>query len=200
MARPKKKAEIEKELSPLEKRRLQRQEELKRKAELKQKITRDLEITVMCLLSNSEFMYDCPATRAKYNFTEYGQTDYMTYDIINNMKNKKKGILENYYIIPIAVDESSGVTLEEVIESLGLSNLYIEEMFDEGFLDEMLIDFTTKELKDTFKEVNKKYAIRIADRALKLYEEDQLTDSTKFRVIRNAVDMPTLFDGREDDE
>lgn len=198
MARSKK--EENKELDVRKERIKKKRKEALRKGEVIKKInacSRDLTIEFMSNVKN--FIYACPSTGVGLEVNGFGNTDVMTYEVFKTMCNRKRSILERYWIIPIAVYGNDEITLDDVLEVLKIDNLFEEDMFFEDNIDDILLNCNSKQLAGFLKAYNSKYKELIINRAVELVRQDLLSDSTKRKVlIKENTKLKEIFDDIDD--
>lgn len=194
MARTKK--EENKEVDVRKERIEKKRKEALRKGEVIKKInacSRDLTVEVMSNVKN--FIYKCPSTDVVLEINGFGNTDVMTYEVFKAMCNRKKRILEQYWIIPIAVYGNDEITLDDVMEVLKIDNLFEEDMFFEDNIDDILLNCNAKQLSGFLNAYNSRYKELIINRAVELARQDLLSDGTKRKVlIKENPKLKEIFD------
>ena len=169
-----------------------RRQENKRRREVREKIKKDTEIIIMNNCSNGSFFYRCPVTKMPVEFDEFGQETDITFEMLDIMQRQKRGILEKYWIIPIDVN-SDEVTIEEVLEVLGIQRLYTEDMFYSDNLDYILLDTKLDKFESMIEGINVKYAEMLAERAVSLANQNRFSNISKMKVLANKVGNKELF-------
>lgn len=169
-----------------------RRQENKRRREVREKIKKDTEIIVMNNCSNGSFFYRCPVTKMPVEFDEFGQETDITFEMLDVMQRQKRGILEKYWIIPIDVN-SDEVTIEEVLEVLGIQRLYTEDMFYSDNLDYILLDTKLDKFENMMEGINVKYAEMLAERAISLANQNRFSNISKMKILANKVGNKELF-------
>ena len=172
----------------LEKRRLENQ----RRREVREKIKKDTEIVIMNNCSNGSFFYRCPVKGIPIEFDKFGQETYITYEDLSVMQRQRRGILEKYWIIPVDVS-SDEVTIEEVLETLGLDRLYTADMFYSDNLDYILLETKSHEFNNMIHDSNVKYAEMLAERAIVLYRVGKFTDVNRMKILAEKIGNKELF-------
>lgn len=169
-----------------------RKRENKRRREVREKIKKDTEIIVMNNCSNGSFFYRCPVTKMPIEFDEFGQETDITFEMLDIMQRQKRGILEKYWIIPVDVN-SDEVTIEEVLEILGIGKLYSEDMFYSDNLDYMLLKVNTDDFENMIINTNKKYVEMLVERAITLYKSKKFSNISKMKVLADKIGNKDLF-------
>jgi len=176
-----------KELTELEKRRLER----KKQMELVKNIEDTLPILMYCNAGNTTVIYDCPKTMQHYEM-RYGDVEYMTYLELKTMKSLHPTMLENYLLIPIDIN-SEEFTLEDVLKLLKINGLYGEEMLIDGNIDYILNELKPNTFESLLKDTNRPYVQLVIDRAIELAKKGEFNDYSKMTVLENISKIPDLF-------
>ena len=176
-----------KELTELEKRRLER----KKQMELVKNIEDTLPILMYCNAGNTTVVYDCPKTMQHYEM-RYGDVEYMTYLELKTMKSLHPTMLENYLLIPIDVN-SDEFTLEDILKLLKIDGLYGEEMLIDGNIDYILNELKSNTFESLLKDTNRAYVQLVIDRAIELAKKGEFNDYSKMTILENISNIPELF-------
>lgn len=176
-----------KELTELEKRRLER----KKQMELVKNIEDTLPILMYCNAGNTTVIYDCQKTMQHYEM-RYGDVEYMTYLELKTMKSLHPTMLENYLLIPIDVN-SDEFTLEDILKLLKIDGLYGEEMLIDGNIDYILNELKPNTFESLLKDTNRPYVQLVIDRAIELAKKGEFNDYSKMTILENISKIPDLF-------
>ena len=167
--------------------------ERKTRAELKKTVNRDMEVIVMNNTSGI-FTYTCPKSKLDYRMGEFGDTEIMTVEELMTMKSKHKGILSNYWLVPIEVVEE-GVTLDDVLAFTGLDRVMNKQvLLDEGKLDDFIIKQPLAQFEGTLRKFDKQYQAVVVERALTLFKQKEFADYNKMKVIMDITGNEHIFE------
>jgi hypothetical protein len=166
-------------------------EEKKETKNTKRLITKDTEVVVM---NNTKglFSYDCPKTHDRYEMSDYGDTDTMTIEHLNTMKNQHRTILEKYWILPIEVIDEN-IELKDVLEYLRIDSLYENIELDVTFFDDLILKSNVQKFKKSIGEMSKAFIERIAERAIMLFKDGRFADHFKMRAMEELLGNENLF-------
>ena len=171
--------------------------EARKKAREKKKLfTDDLEISMFCNVGNSECVYQDKKNNV-YKTMRFGDTEYFTFKELKEMRTRQGGFLTKYILIPYDV-YSDDLTIEDVVEELGIAKLYEDDMLYAESIDELLleVDYNTftrtidnliacKSNKTEKGKVN--YFNRILDRAIELAGEGEFNDIRRQVYLREII-------------
>lgn len=160
--------------------------ERQRKVEVRNRIKKEnVEVVMMNTITTGQVYYKCPRTGTTYEFNEFGDTDYFDYEVLSQMKNEHPKMLTDYVLVPVSVMHED-ITLEEVLEVLGLDKIYDEDMLYEDNLDTIL-NMNEKSLERILdRNHNEKYLNRLAERAIAKFKIDKI-DEEKLAIIMDYV-------------
>lgn len=170
----------------------------KTRQELKKKVSRDTEVVVMNNTTGI-LTYTCPKTKAEYEMHSFGDTTFITVDELITMKNKHRSMFQNYWLIPIAVEDDE-VTLEEVVAYVGLDKYFKHDVFiDDGELDDFLTNSPADEFAKVVRSFDEKYQAILFDRAIKLFKDGQFSDYNKMNVVKEISKNDSIFEDAQED-
>ena len=95
--------------------------------ELRKMISRDTEVLIM---NNTQggFYYSCPKTHMEINMSEFGDTEVVTIELLESMKNRAKVLFKNYCIMVVDVypepEFEDVIEISDVLNYLGIADLY----------------------------------------------------------------------------
>lgn len=190
MANKPKSAEIETKADEI-KEEIVEKVETKARKDLRELINKDTEVLIMNNCKGG-FIYDCPKTAQRFNMTEFGDTDVITIEQLNTMKNQHRKILEQYWILPLEV-YSDGADVEDVFQYLKITDLYKNLEVSTAVFDNLLLHATIEKFKENLDEMNSGLADRLVERALVLFTEGKFYDSRKQDMLREKVRDEYLF-------
>jgi hypothetical protein len=159
---------------------------------VKKPITKDTEVVIM---NNTQgiFTYNCPRTHDTFGMETYGDTDVMTVEHLNTMRNQHRTILDKYWILPIAVNDSE-IEISDVLKHLRIEHLYKDIELDLTFFDDLILRSTVKNFEKAIDGMNASFVERIAERAVMLYKDKRFADSFKMEAIEKAIKNDDLFE------
>lgn len=163
--------------------------EVRQNNKLKQKDIRDkfrksnIEIQIMCNLTNYNYIYEDNKSGNIYKFDKFGQTDFISFDDLYTMSRFSRTHLEKYWIIITEVLDEE-LTIEDLIEVLQIQDIYSnEEMMYEDNLDYILTDTDLSEFENIIDNINENYKKAIENRAIGLYNAKKFNDISRLRVL-----------------
>lgn len=159
---------------------------------LRERLRDGVEVSCMsgtCL----EVLYKCPKTFQSFNLPEFGDTDIFTMEQLEAMKNSYKSYLEKYWIIPVEVI-SGDVTLEEVLQHLGLDRNYKGLKINETIIDDIIFKTSTKAFEEKMSKVNIQFVLRVAERMKVLYEQGEFSNKYKMSIIEKTLEKDNIFE------
>lgn len=157
------------------------------------KAKKSLEVDIINL-STGEIFYECPKTRYKFNLNKVGSKESIELDILTTLVNRSRGFFENH-LITIVDFEDDEYTVEDLVEYLGLKDIYDGiENTDVDYIDEIL-QFDNYDF-EKFMETKASPALitRLAERAIHLYSKGKFDSHTKRRKLSKALGLEDIFD------
>lgn len=154
-------------------------------------LNKDLEVEVMNITSGKVF-HRCPKTNQVIEMAEFGDTEVMTMEQLNAMKNRERKTLENFWMVITDV-YSDEVEIDDVLDALRLSSIYNGMRFDENVLDNVIIELTFEEFEEIIHEMKPQLVLRVAERMKVLLTKGQFGDMYKMDYIANLIGKPDLF-------
>lgn len=173
-------------------------EQRKRMAEIRTKIKKENpEVLMMNAVSTGQVYYRCPKSGMEFQFHNYGDTDYIEFETLVQMKNQHPKMLTDYVLIPVSVLHE-GIELEDIIEALNLQDVYKDDsILYEDNLDQ-IVEMSIRNLEKFMdRNSNEKYSTKIAERAIARFKDDNddFTDKEKLMLILSYTDTPEdLYD------
>jgi hypothetical protein len=161
-----------------------RQNSKLRQKELRDKFRKgNIEIQVMCNLTNCNYIYIDNKSGNIYRFERFGQVDFMPFDDLYTMSRFSRKHLEKYWIIITEVLDDE-LTIEDLIQVLGIQDVYSnEEMMYDDNLDYILKETDLSEFENIIANVNENYKKAIENRAIGLYNAKKFNDISRLRVL-----------------
>jgi len=173
--------------------------------ELRKMITRDTEVLIM---NNTQggFYYSCPKTHIEINMSEFGDTEVVTIELLESMKNRARILFKNYCIMVVDVypepEFEDVIEISDVLNYLGIADLYnvvsdeLEnngDLYSEEFFDNLIINKSRDEFEKIAKKMNKKLLIQLSHRAVLLYQTGRFDSRYKMEFIQEKLGMEDLF-------
>ena len=173
--------------------------------ELRKMLTRDTEVLIM---NNTQggFYYKCPKTHMEINMLEFGDTEVVTIELLEAMKNRARIAFKNYCIMIVDVypepEFEDVIEISDVLNYLGIADLYnivtdeLEnngDLYSEEFFDNLIINKSRDEFEKIAKKMNKKLLIQLAHRAVLLYQTGKFDSRYKMEFIQEKLGLEDLF-------
>ena len=173
--------------------------------ELRKMLTRDTEVLIM---NNTQggFYYKCPKTHMEINMLEFGDTEVITIELLEAMKNRARVAFKNYCIMIVDVypeaEFEDVIEISDVLNYLGIADLYnivtdeLEnngDLYSEEFFDNLIINKSRDEFEKIAKKMNKKLLIQLAHRAVLLYQTGRFDSRYKMEFIQEKLGLEDLF-------
>ena len=173
--------------------------------ELRKMLTRDTEVLIM---NNTQggFYYSCPKTHMEINMSEFGDTEVVTIELLESMKNRAKVLFKNYCIMVVDVypepEFEDVIEISDVLNYLGIADLYnivsdeLEnngDLYSEEFFDNLIINKSRDEFEKIAKKMNKKLLVQLSHRAVLLYQSGRFDSRYKMEFIQEKLGMEDLF-------
>ena len=157
----------------------------------KSSIHKDVQVEVMNNVSGKLF-YRCPKTNTVIEMLNYGDTEILTMEQLNAMKNSHRAMLNNFWIVLVDVLDDE-VTLDDVLKELRIDKIYDGIEFDSEILENAITSTSLEEFKDIIVEMNPQLVVRVAERIKLLSMGGQFGDMYKMNFIADLMEQPDLF-------
>ena len=173
--------------------------------ELRKMLSRDTEVLIM---NNTQggFYYRCPKTNMEINMLEFGDTEVVTIELLEAMKNRSRIAFKNYCIMIVDVypepEYEDVIEINDVLNYLGISDLYnivndelenTGDLYSEEFFDNLIINKSKDEFEKIAKKMNRKLLIQLAHRSVLLYQTGRFDSRYKMEFIQEKLGMEELF-------
>ena len=173
--------------------------------ELRKMLTRDTEVLIM---NNTQggFYYKCPKTNMEINMLEFGDTEVVTIELLEEMKNRSRIAFKNYCIMIVDVypeaEFEDVIEISDVLNYLGIADLYnivsdeLEnngDLYSEDFFDNLIINKSRDEFEKIAKKMNRKLLTQLAHRSVLLYQTGKFDSRYKMEFIQEKLGMEDLF-------
>ncbi len=157
----------------------------------KKRVTKDVEVVVMNN-TNGKLFYRCPKTATIIEMQEFGDTETLTVEQLNVMKNSQKAMLEKFWMVLVDVEDDE-ITLEDVLEYLRIKKLYNGFNFSEDALDNLIKDTTYDEFETEIRKMKNSLVLIIAQRMKVLNKEGEFGDSYKMKFLADYMGNSMIF-------
>lgn len=164
-------------------------------ASQKRKILKDAEILIVNNHGGLLFYRD-ETLGIEIELAEYGDTDYVEAEVLRKMNMKSKSFFEKYWLLVIDFTcDDDRIELKDVYEYLGISKYYkgLDEMPNEEFFDDLLLNSSNKEFKKYINKMNNKLMTRLCARAIDLYKRGKFESANKIQSIEERIDREGYF-------
>lgn len=171
--------------------------------ELRKILTRDSEVLIM---NNTQgmFYYYCPKTHMDIKLEKFGDTEIVTMEVLEGMKNRGKAIFQNYCLIILDVypELDEDVDVEDVLLYLGIKDLYdpinyqLEkngETYSEEFFDKLILEENIDDFKKIVEKMNRGLTRQLARRGFVLFSDGEFDSNTKMAIIQDKLGVEDLF-------
>jgi hypothetical protein len=150
-----------------------------------------IEVEVMNLTNGSVY-YRCKKTGEVIELNESGDSAVTTLDILLNMRNQSKKMLDNMHISIVDVFEDD-IDVNDILKMLDLKKAYcIDEMTVEG-IDKYIISLSGSEFEKIVNESDIRFIRRLAERSVSLDKEKKLDSDFKRNVLIKKLNKEYLF-------
>ena len=173
--------------------------------ELRRLLNRDTEVLVM---NNTQgtFYYYCPKTHMSMRLEEFGDSEIVTMEVLEGMKNRGKSIFKNYYLVILDVYPEENlvdeIDVSDVLTYLGISDLYetindelekYGDIYSDEFFDSLLLDKDLDDFKRILDKMHLGLARRLATRAHVLFKDKEFDSGNKMNLIQEKIGVEDLF-------
>lgn len=173
--------------------------------ELRRLLNRDTEVLVM---NNTQgtFYYYCPKTHMSMRLEEFGDSEIVTMEVLEGMKNRGKSIFKNYYLVILDVYPEENlvdeIDVSDVLTYLGISDLYetindelekYGDIYSDEFFDSLLLDKDLDDFKRILDKMHLGLARRLATRAHVLFKDKEFDSGNKMNLIQDKIGVEDLF-------
>lgn len=173
--------------------------------ELRKLLNRDTEILIM---NNTQggFFYKCPRTHRDIDMSDFGDTEVVTLEVLEGMKNKGKKLLKNYFIMIVDVYPDPSIEdeldIQDVLVYLGIEDLYepindeLEyngELYSEEFFDNLIINKDRDSFNKLVDKFNKTLLNQLVQRSVYLYQTGKFDSRYKMDKLQEKLGIEDLF-------
>lgn len=152
----------------------------------------DLEILLFCNAGNTEVIFKTESQGHTNTYVmTFGDTQWVTFNELRQIKNTS--MLKNYILKPIDINIDE-LTLEDVLQELGIQDLYEdEEMLYEDNLNYILNGLDYNKFKLYVDSVNPRYLNRIVDLAIEQAKKGGFSDANKRMYLEKILNKRDMF-------
>lgn len=173
--------------------------------ELRRLLNRDTEVLVM---NNTQgtFYYYCPKTHMSMRLEEFGDSEIVTMEVLEGMKNRGKSIFKNYYLVILDVYPEENledeIDVSDVLTYLGINDLYESinnelekdgDLYSNEFFDGLLLEKDLDDFKRIIDKMHLGLARRLATRAHVLFKDKKFDSGNKMNLIQDKIGVEDLF-------
>lgn len=131
-----------------------------------------------------------------YILESNGDIEDVPFNEFNDIYKKHRRMFENFEILieDVYCPEHDEITVEDVKMVIGLKERGIEEIPDEYYLDEVLLDFSYDEFEDEIKTLPLSVIDRLVDRAIILYKQGEFSNFSKMSLLERKLGLEYVFE------
>ena len=137
--------------------------------------------------TNGGLTYKDRKTSNIFYLEKYGDTDTLSVEEIITLRNTARGFLDNYWMLFTEID-SKDVTLDQLHEALGVSDLYSGDNAVMVDMDGLILG-DAKKFKDAYLKLDDKRQGYIFARAAKLLKDKEVKDVDTLNVIKELEQL-----------
>lgn len=145
----------------------------------------------------ARLLFKCPITHQEVLLEEYGDTESISMEVLQSMKNKSKDFFKKYWIIIEDVyipNSDEDITVEDVYKYLGLSDVYETiSQYEGGYFDNLLLKEKTDRFINRVEDMDKKMLAQLITRSVDLYKEGKFENSRKQSFLEELADNEFLY-------
>lgn len=158
--------------------------------EVLKKVSKSTEVVVM---NNTNGMLYFPTKTKDLDIRTGGDTDIVTVEELQEIKNKSKSMFAKFYLVPVDVIDE-GVALEEVIVYLGLDTIYNKDNLNmEEYMDNV-INSTPEQFLRYMETLNQNIIESIAEKIADMYMNDEFDSSRKQQMLCDRLNNQYFFE------
>lgn len=158
--------------------------------EVLKKVSKSTEVVVM---NNTNGMLYFPTKTKDLDIRTGGDTDIVTVEELQEIKNKSKSMFAKFYLVPVDVIDE-GVALEEVIVYLGLDTIYNKDNLNmEEYMDNV-INSTPEQFLRYMETLNQNVIESIAEKIADMYMNDEFDSSRKQQMLCDRLNNQYFFE------
>lgn len=160
----------------------------------RKRINTDLEVEIM---NNFNKVVSIQADERSKNIVlmNYGDTDVMTFGELQKIKSTQGIMLDAMWIVitDIFPNDNEDVELEDVLDKLGLLDIYNEKLMGEDLTDKIQ-DSNSKVFEKLLCNADISYTKAIVNRCIMLWKQGLFNDYNKREIVKKRVNNEELFE------
>lgn len=158
--------------------------------EVLKKVSKSTEVVVM---NNTNGMLYFPTKTKDLDIRTGGDTDIVTVEELQEIKNKSKTMFTKFYLVPVDVIDE-GISLEEVIVYLGLDTVYNKDNLNmEDYMDNV-INSTPEQFLRYMETLSGDVVEIIAEKIADMYMNDEFDSSRKQQMLCDRLNNQYFFE------
>ena len=158
--------------------------------EVLKKVSKATEVVVM---NNTNGMLYFPTKTKDLDIRTGGDTDIVTVEELQEIKNKSKTMFTKFYLVPVDVIDE-GISLEEVIVYLGLDTVYNKDNLNmEDYMDNV-INSTPEQFLRYMETLSGDVVEIIAEKIADMYMNDEFDSSRKQQMLCDRLNNQYFFE------
>ena len=158
--------------------------------EVLKKVSKSTEVVVM---NNTNGMLYFPTKTKDLDIRTGGDTDIVTVEELQEIKNKSKSMFAKFYLVPVDVIDEE-ITLEEVVVYLGLDTIYNKDNLNmEDYMDNV-INSTPEQFLRYMETLSGDIVEIIAEKIADMYMNDEFDSSRKQQMLCDRLNNQYFFE------
>ena len=158
--------------------------------EVLKKVSKSTEVVVM---NNTNGMLYFPTKTKDLDIRTGGDTDIVTVEELQEIKNKSKSMFAKFYLVPVDVIDEE-ITLEEVVVYLGLDTIYNKDNLNmEEYMDNV-INSTPEQFLRYMETLSQNVIESIAEKIADMYMNDEFDSSRKQQMLCDRLNNQYFFE------
>lgn len=131
-----------------------------------------------------------------YILANNGDVEDVPFNELHDIFKRHRKLFEEFKIIieDVYCPDNDEMTIEDVKMVLGLKERGVEEVPDEYYLDEVLLDFTLDEYEEEVNSLPKSVINRLLDRAIILYKQGEFSNFNKMSLLEKKLGIEYVFE------
>lgn len=131
-----------------------------------------------------------------YILANNGDIEDVPFNELHDIFKRHRKLFEEFKIIieDVYCPDNDEMTIEDVKMVLGLKERGVEEVPDEYYLDEVLLDFTLDEYEEEINSLPKSVINRLLDRAIILYKQGEFSNFNKMSLLEKKLGIEYVFE------
>ena len=161
---------------------------------------RQLKDADISIKNNSMFEVILKSDRNGGSFTVLKPTEIedITFEDLQSIVKRHKSMFEDFTVLidDVYCPENEELGIEEVEQVLGLGRIKkgVDEVPDDLYFDDLLLDCPFEEFTEEVDEMKKVIIKRLIERAIFLYKEKEFSDSFKMSYLEKKLGVQYVFE------